>query len=119
MRYEDWDVILFPVGRDSKIPFKEFKTTCHAIPDAELAHIHGTVGIPVMTCFVPSLPAGTPFQISLHSWRVPKISQFARSYSKHLEDLRFEARILLDGQLVSFVTVHCPQDHGSISLTTA
>ena len=32
MRYEDWDVLLFPQG--SKVPMKEFKTNCHVIQDA-------------------------------------------------------------------------------------
>jgi len=105
MRFEDWDVILFPVGRDSKIPFKEFKVACHAAPDLELSHIHGSTGMPVMTCFVPSLPAGTPFQISIHCWRTPDISQFARTYSKHTDLVKFEARILLDGRLLSCVTI--------------
>lgn len=31
MRYEDWDVLLFP--KDSKIPLKEFKTQCHVVHD--------------------------------------------------------------------------------------
>ncbi|KAK0648948.1 hypothetical protein B0T16DRAFT_124028 [Cercophora newfieldiana] len=104
MRFEDWDVILFPIGRDSKIPFKEFKVACHVVPDLELSHIHGSAGMPVMTCFVPSLPAGTPFQISIHCWRTPDISQFARTYSKHPDLVKFEARILLDGRLLSSTT---------------
>ncbi|KAK0702541.1 hypothetical protein B0T21DRAFT_388100 [Apiosordaria backusii] len=101
MRYDDWDVILFPTGREAKIPFKEFKVACHAIPDVELSHIHGSAGMPVVTCFVPSLPAGSPFQISLHCWRNPEISQFTRTYSKHIELVKYEARILLDGRLVA------------------
>ncbi|KAL2176540.1 uncharacterized protein P884DRAFT_225430, partial [Thermothelomyces heterothallicus CBS 202.75] len=101
MRYDDWDVILFPAGRDSKIPFKEFRVACHVVPDLELAHIHGAVGIPVMTCFVPSLAPGTAFQISIHCWRKPNLSQFTRAYSKHTELIKFEARILIDGRLVA------------------
>ncbi|KAK4152393.1 hypothetical protein C8A00DRAFT_16299 [Chaetomidium leptoderma] len=101
MRYDDWDIILFPIGRDSKIPFKEFNVACHVVPDLELAHIHGTVGMPVMTCFVPSLPPGTAFQISLHCWRRPDLSQFTRTYSKHTDLVKFEARIVLDGRLVA------------------
>jgi len=106
MRFEDWDVILFPIGRDSKIPFKEFKVACTVVPDLELSHIHGLAGMPVMTCFVPSFAAGTPFQISIHSWRVPEISQYTRAYSKHPELVKFEARILVDGRLVSCVALH-------------
>ncbi len=103
MRYDDWDVILFPTGRDSKIPFKEFKVACHVVPDLELAHIHGSVGIPVMTCFVPSLAAGNGFQISIHCWRRPDLSLFTRTYSKHTDLIKFETRILVDGRLVAWV----------------
>ncbi|KAK3689924.1 hypothetical protein B0T22DRAFT_182222 [Podospora appendiculata] len=101
MRFDDWDVILFPTGRDSKVPFKEFKVACHVVPDVELAHSHGSIGMPVMTCFVPSLPAGTPFQISIHCWKNPEISQFTRTYSKHADLVKFEARIMIDGRLVA------------------
>ncbi|KAJ8125301.1 hypothetical protein O1611_g8339 [Lasiodiplodia mahajangana] len=33
MRFEDWDVLLFP--KDSKVPMKEFKTNCHVVHDTE------------------------------------------------------------------------------------
>ncbi|KAK4096147.1 hypothetical protein N658DRAFT_519364 [Parathielavia hyrcaniae] len=101
MRYDDWDVILFPTGRDAKIPFKEFKVACHVVPDLELAHIHGPVGMPVMTCFVPSLPPGAGFQLSLHCWRRPELSQFTRAYSKHTDLIKFETRVIVDGRQVT------------------
>ncbi|KAL2268264.1 hypothetical protein VTJ83DRAFT_3110 [Remersonia thermophila] len=101
MRYDDWDVILFPAGRDAKIPFKEFKVACHVVPDLELAHIHGAAAIPVMTCFVPSLPPGSGFQISIHCWGEPALSEFAQTYSKHTSLLKFEARIFIDGRQVA------------------
>ncbi|KAK3321922.1 hypothetical protein B0H66DRAFT_183337 [Apodospora peruviana] len=104
MRFDDWDIILFPTGRDSKVPFKEFKVACHVVPDLELAHIHGSVGLPVMTCFVPSIKAGLPFQISIHCWGTPEISHFTRTYSKHTDLVKFEARILVDGRLVASST---------------
>lgn len=31
MRYQDWDVLLFPEG--SKAPLQEFRTGCFVIPD--------------------------------------------------------------------------------------
>ncbi|KAK3347388.1 hypothetical protein B0H65DRAFT_147992 [Neurospora tetraspora] len=101
MRYDDWDVILFPTGRDGKIPIKEFKVQCHVVPDQELAHMHGQAGLPVMTCFIPSLPAGSPFQISMHAWKTPDISLFTKTYSRHTEFVKFEARIFIDGRLVA------------------
>ncbi|OTA64879.1 hypothetical protein K449DRAFT_421404 [Hypoxylon sp. EC38] len=99
MRFEDWDVLLFP--RDSKIPLKEFKTNCHVVHDNEFAYTHGSYGLPTMTCFMPGLSSGTQFNISLHSWKTPDISQFTRNYSKHPELVKFEARVLIDGRLVA------------------
>ncbi|KAI1451706.1 hypothetical protein F4805DRAFT_75115 [Annulohypoxylon moriforme] len=99
MRFEDWDVLLFP--RDSKVPLKEFKTNCHVVHDNEFAYSHGSYGLPTMTCFMPGLSPGTQFNISLHSWKTPDISQFTRSYSKHPELVKFEARVLIDGRLVA------------------
>ncbi|KAI0154915.1 hypothetical protein GGR57DRAFT_502104 [Xylariaceae sp. FL1272] len=99
MRYEDWDVLLFP--KDSKVPMKEFKTSCHVVHDGEFAYSHGSFGLPTMTCFMPGLTPGTPFNISLHSWKTPEVSQFTRNYSKHVEHVKFDARVLIDGRLVA------------------
>ncbi|KAL7809715.1 hypothetical protein V8C26DRAFT_263259 [Trichoderma gracile] len=99
MRFEDWDVLLFP--RDCKVPVKEFKVACHVIHDAEINSPHGSFGLPTVCCFVPSLPAGTPFQVSIHSWTSPIVSQFTRCYSKYGDDANFEARVFVDGQLVA------------------
>ncbi|KAI9158061.1 hypothetical protein HJFPF1_06048 [Paramyrothecium foliicola] len=104
MRYEDWDVLLFP--RDCKIPVKEFKVACHVVHDAgwmmlEFAPARGSYGLPTVTSFVPSLPAGAPFQVSIHSWSLPTVSQFTRSYSKYADSVQFEARLFIDGNLVA------------------
>ncbi|KAI0008832.1 hypothetical protein F4779DRAFT_585435 [Xylariaceae sp. FL0662B] len=103
MRYEDWDVLLFP--KDSKIPMKEFKSNCHVVHDTEFAYTHGSFGLPTMTCFMPGLSPGTEFNISLHCWKTPEISQFTRNYSKHPELVKFEARVLIDGRLVSSASI--------------
>ena len=102
MRYENWDILLFPSGRESKVPMKEFKVACHVVPDGEFSHSHGAFSLPVMTCFIPGLPCGTPFHISIHSWRTPEVSQFTRTYSKHTDLVKFEARILLDGRIIAY-----------------
>ncbi|KAI1437652.1 hypothetical protein GGR50DRAFT_52416 [Xylaria sp. CBS 124048] len=99
MRFEEWDVLLFP--KDSKVPMKEFKTNCHVVHDTEFAYTNGSFGLPTMTCFMPGLPPGTPFNISLHSWKTPDISQYTRNYSKHPELVKLEARVLIDGRLVA------------------
>ncbi|KAK8019961.1 hypothetical protein PG990_005099 [Apiospora arundinis] len=99
MRYEDWDLLIFP--QDSKIPLQEFKTQCHVVHDPEFAFTSGSYGLPTLTCFVPGLTGGTPFNISLHNWRKPEISQYTRSYSQHLDIVKWEARVIIDGRLVA------------------
>ncbi|KAH7312635.1 hypothetical protein B0I35DRAFT_356535 [Stachybotrys elegans] len=99
MRYEDWDIILR--GGESSIPSKEFRTTCHVIHDAELSPPNGSIGLPIVCCFVPSMPLGTLFEISIHHWSLPSISRFTRNYSKFANDVKFEARLFLDGRLVA------------------
>ncbi|KAJ4415227.1 hypothetical protein N0V82_007464 [Gnomoniopsis sp. IMI 355080] len=103
MRYEDWDVLLFPAtqGRDARVPLKEFKVNCHVIPDTEFVQNRGTFGLPAMTCFVPSLDPGAQFHISIHCWGTPQVSQYALNYSKHPNLVKFEARILIDGRIVA------------------
>lgn len=90
MRYEDWDVLLFPAGDDptSHVPMQEFRTACSAIRDPRIeaargerqactedADRHSEIdsatadGVtPLMTTFIPSLHEGSPFQLSVHSW---------------------------------------------------
>ncbi|KAH6995844.1 hypothetical protein BKA56DRAFT_666130 [Ilyonectria sp. MPI-CAGE-AT-0026] len=99
MRYEDWDILLFPRG--CSVPMKEFKVACHVVHDPEFSQTHGSFGVPTLCCFVPSLAPGTPFQISIHSWTIPAISQFAKSYSEYPESVKFEARLFVDGRLVA------------------
>ncbi|OAA59933.1 hypothetical protein ISF_05944 [Cordyceps fumosorosea ARSEF 2679] len=99
MRYEEWDILLFP--RDGKVPLKEFKVACHVVHDNELSHIHGSLGLPTVCCFVPSLPPSAPYKLSIHSWSTPPISQFTRSCGKFVDRVVFEVRLFVDGRLVS------------------
>ncbi|KAI0136159.1 hypothetical protein BJ170DRAFT_573493 [Xylariales sp. AK1849] len=100
MRYEDWDVLLFP--HNDKIPMREFKTQCHAVHDNEFAFTQGSYGLPTMTCFMPGLPTGTPFNISLHCWKNPEVSQSTTSFSpEHVDLVKFEARVFVDGRMVA------------------
>jgi hypothetical protein len=64
MRFQDWDVLLFPAG--SHVPVREFRTACFAQQDPRTLAM-----TPLLTCFVPSLPANAPFQISVHAWNKP------------------------------------------------
>ncbi|KAL7946150.1 hypothetical protein V8C42DRAFT_322610 [Trichoderma barbatum] len=108
MRFEDWDILLFP--RDCKVPVKEFKVACHVIHDTEFTSPHGSFGLPTVCCFIPSLASGTPFQISIHSWSSPSVSQFTRCYSKYGDSANFEARVFIDGQLVASATLDRESD---------
>jgi hypothetical protein len=38
MRYDDWDVILFP--KDSHVPIQEFKTACYSSSDKSKQSTH-------------------------------------------------------------------------------
>lgn len=107
------ETAVFPL-ESSASPVKLFKIqvrTCSLIPSLphlnyvllEFAHIHGICGLPTVNCFVPSLAPGAPFQISIHSWNTPTISQFTKSYSKHVNDVKFETRLFIDGRLVAYV----------------
>jgi hypothetical protein len=62
MRYQDWDVLLFPAGEEAAhVPVKEFRTQCYV-------EVHDRVATPLVTTFIPSLPRNAPFQVSIHSW---------------------------------------------------
>ncbi|KAF4439488.1 hypothetical protein F53441_12595 [Fusarium austroafricanum] len=86
MRYEDWDVLLFE--ENSIIPLREFRVECHAV-----RHMPGP-GLPTLTCFVPSLNAGAPFRVSLHSWKASSVDQL-----NHSSPIKTE--LLIDGRLVA------------------
>lgn len=60
------------------------------------------MGLPTVTCFVPSMASGTPFQISIHSWFGPTVSQYTKSYSKYADTVKFEARLFIDGRLAAY-----------------
>ena len=89
---------------------KTWKGVSHSLThsfvvSAEFAYTNGSYGLPTMTCFMPGLRPGTPFNISLHCWQNPDISQFTKNnFSEHLNLTRFEARVLVDGHLVAYVS---------------
>ncbi|USP79223.1 mrna binding post-transcriptional regulator [Curvularia clavata] len=88
MRYDDWDVILFP--RDSHVPIQEFKTACF-VSQADYGR-----PLPTLTCFINSLPPSTPFRISLHSWRtVLKASALLESQRKGNQKIVFMVQVVI------------------------
>jgi hypothetical protein len=103
MRYRSWDVLLFPVG--SKIPIQEFKTQCFVTKNNDGPFLH-TVDhayqglsnqLPTMTTFIPSLPHSTPFQISIHSWDIPRPTVQIEANMRPEDSVLFEARVYIDG----------------------
>lgn len=114
MRYENWDVLLFPEA--SKTPIQEFKTQCFVVKDTDSPYlqnptivgpsayypVQGNFGqVPVLTSFVPSLPKEAPFRVSIHSWEKPRPSRLTESLMQPDDLLLFEARVFIDGVLVS------------------
>ncbi|GCB21025.1 hypothetical protein AAWM_03910 [Aspergillus awamori] len=119
MRYEDWDVILFP--ESSKVPIQEFKTQCFVTKDRDSPYLHspGLVSpatcplpqsnegqLPVLTTFVPSLRHNTPFRVSVHSWQKPTPSRLMESLLQPDDAVLFEVRVFIDGLCVSGSVFH-------------
>jgi hypothetical protein len=122
MRYQNWDILVFPDSHDvCKIPLQEFKAACHVIQDPGTSHPcvilrlggrqliiniewhHQQNGIPsllpTVTSFIPGLPAGAPFRISIHSWHAPEISRLTQQLAKPTDTVVFEARLFIDGRV--------------------
>jgi hypothetical protein len=93
MRYENWDVLLFPDG--SKVPIQEFKTQCHVITNRDV-HIPYLM-TPVLTSFIPSLLPDSAFRVSIHSWERPRASRAIESMTRSGEPVIFEVQVLIDG----------------------
>ncbi|KAF2128120.1 hypothetical protein P153DRAFT_432501 [Dothidotthia symphoricarpi CBS 119687] len=90
MRYDNWDVILFP--RDSPIPIQEFKTACYVSPD-ELGR-----QLPTLTCYIGALPPSTPFRISIHSWAPQaKPSPIIEARRKNNQKVVYTVQVIVDG----------------------
>ncbi|KAH9863592.1 hypothetical protein J1614_009524 [Plenodomus biglobosus] len=93
MRYDDWDVILFP--KDSPVPIQEYKTACYVSPDE--------VGrqLPTLTCYISSLPPSTPFRISIHSWTTAaKPSAIIEARRKPNQKVVYTVQAIVDGARV-------------------
>ncbi|KAI9817243.1 MAG: hypothetical protein M1827_001356 [Pycnora praestabilis] len=113
MRYQDWDVLLFPEG--SKVPIQEFKTQCYTVSDPESASLRSSVNdlsyysghrptlLPTLTTFVPNLEQGTPFRVSIHSWHTPHPSLDTEKLMHRGDKIVFEARCIVDGRFVAVI----------------
>ncbi|KAI9705999.1 MAG: hypothetical protein M1836_005405 [Candelina mexicana] len=56
---------------------------------------------PVVTSFVPNLPSGSPFKVSVYSWIPPHPSRMTESLSHENDQVLFEARIFIDGRCIA------------------
>ncbi|EOA91223.1 uncharacterized protein SETTUDRAFT_152366 [Exserohilum turcica Et28A] len=93
MRYDNWDVILFP--KDSHVPIQEFKTACYVSSEE-----YGRQ-LPTLTCYINSLPPSTPFRISVHSWGdASKASALIESQRKGNQKTVFAVQVIIDGARV-------------------
>lgn len=57
--------------------------------------------VPTLTCFIPSLDAGHPFRLSIHSWDPPKMSKLMAYLKPSPDRVAFETKLYFDGQLRS------------------
>ncbi|KAH7138509.1 hypothetical protein B0J11DRAFT_587874 [Dendryphion nanum] len=90
MRYENWDVIIFP--RDSHIPVQEFRTACYATQNEHGRPVH------MLTCYITSLPPMTPFRISIHSWADhEKPTTLIESLRKASQRVVYAIQVFVDG----------------------
>ncbi|KAF2107614.1 hypothetical protein BDV96DRAFT_297808 [Lophiotrema nucula] len=93
MRFENWDVILFQ--RDIHVPIQEFKTACYVACDE-----YGRQ-LPTLTCYIVSLPVGTPFRVSLHSWTAKtKPSAIIESRRKANQRVVYTVQVMVEGNRV-------------------
>ncbi|KAI9849984.1 MAG: hypothetical protein M1838_006210 [Thelocarpon superellum] len=113
MRYQNWDVILF--ANESRIPIQEFNTGCHVLQDPESSKLQAVITqnlpfpvdqvipipLPTIVSFIPNLPKGFPFRISVHSWDNPRPSPGLESMMTKNDKVLFEARVTIDGRCVA------------------
>ncbi|CEL06748.1 hypothetical protein ASPCAL09920 [Aspergillus calidoustus] len=114
MRYENWDVLLFPAN--CKVPVQEFKTQCFVTRDRDSPYLHNPAfagpaayyqphgnfsQLPVLTTFIPSLPLNSPFRVSIHTWEQPRSSRLMESLLQPDDTALFEVRIFIDGLCVA------------------
>lgn len=64
--------------------------------------------LPVVTCFIPSLPAQSPLRFSVHSWEKPQPSRILESFMHPDDCVLYEVRIYTDNVYVAYVLFHCP-----------
>jgi hypothetical protein len=67
-------------------------TECHTLQTNPLL-------LPTVTSFVPSLPAGAAFRVSIHCWQNPEVSRYIQNLKKDSDNVVFESRLFIDGRI--------------------
>jgi hypothetical protein len=121
MRYQNWDILLFPGG--SRVPIQEFDTKFHVLTSSTKPAATSTAledpftddttyrvfeQLPLLTCFIPSQPRDSPFRVSIHSWTKPLASSGLSACRTKEEVVGFQARLYLDGIFQWFVIFLVP-----------
>ncbi|KAF2627555.1 hypothetical protein BU25DRAFT_491193 [Macroventuria anomochaeta] len=89
MRYDNWDIILFP--EDSNIPIPEYRTACYFSRDED-GH-----ELPTLRTYIGSLKPETPFRISVHHWGPPKPSPFIQEVQRRAGmNITFTVQVFID-----------------------
>lgn len=64
------------------------------------------IQLPIVAGYIPSIPWGIPFRVSIHSWDAPRFSQpLPETVPQDAVGL-FEARVIVDGCCVACVLQH-------------
>ena len=132
MRFDNWDVLLFPL--DSKVPIPEFKIEAYSVDDLEAPPVFVGDGtnvqqyttspepntdgscinpsliqnsfnyaqIPLLSCFVPSQIEGTKYMVSIHSWEAIRHTLIPSVPEAGTKLHCFQVRVFVDGHLMRY-----------------
>ncbi|KAF9691872.1 hypothetical protein EKO04_009998 [Ascochyta lentis] len=90
MRYDNWDIILFP--EDSNVPIQEYRTACYFSQDEDGREL------PTLRTYIGSLRPDTPFRISVHHWGVPKPSSLVQEIQRRAGmRITFTVQVVIGG----------------------
>lgn len=74
------------------------------------------VQLPIVAGFIPSLPWGLPFRISIHCWQTPHLARPLDRTPNQDEVSLFEARVFVDGCCVAYVSTPLRSERGYIHI---
>lgn len=90
-------------------PYLQAQAVLNPGPYYNQSGVQGNPGqLPVLTCFLPSLPRDTPFRVSVHSWNRPRPTRVMEGLMQPEDLVMFEVRIFIDGICASYVAPEWP-----------